>query len=264
MAVGKFSLSNAIIAVIGLAAVAFGGTKYFAKDPNQIQYEAPANAPVLHVLFLGNSLTFFNDLPHMFGAVAASDTQSPVNMQVEMGAISNATLTDLLQSPQIVGQLKSRHWDYVVLQEHRTQLLDPQLFPGMDQAAMKWGALIRDNGAKPVIYEVWARRAGLDAADPATIQAQIDRITNGVATQINAFVVPAGDYWGACRALKGAPDLFNPDGGHPGVAGTYLNALLFYRFLTGHSVEHVGYVPPGVAPAAAQFLKSCASYGSGK
>jgi hypothetical protein len=132
---------------------------------------------------------------------------------------------------------------------------------------------IRQVGAKPVVYETWARKPGsawYDAkkypgagfGDPAYMQDQIDKVTKDYAAEIGASIVPVGDFWAACRDLPGMPELYNPDGTHPSMAGDYLIALLFYRALTGHALAHISFVPANLSAEEAQLLIKCASSGA--
>jgi hypothetical protein len=135
-----------------------------------------------------------------------------------------------------------------------------------------WNTAIRQAGAKPIVYETWARKPGSDWYDltkypeggfgnPAYMQNQIDTITNQFAAEIGAHVVPVGDFWVACEKRPGAPDLYYRDGTHPSLAGSYLIALLLYRMFTAHSLANVRYIPNGMSPEDALLLKKCASLG---
>ncbi len=269
---GKSSFLNMVIAAIGLIVMVICCIKYFARQPEHVKDPTPPNAPTIWVFFLGNSYTFFHDLPHMIAAVAASDTQNPVNIQTVMAAEGNHTLDELWNETEPRTLYLSHHFDWMVLQEHSMQTLIPEWIPVMQRGMINWSNLARKSGTQPIVYETWSRKPGSDWYDPAKypnsgminpeqMQMQIDRVTNAVAAQIKAPVVPVGDYWAACRPLKGAPEIYAPDATHPNVVGTYLIALLFYRYLTGHSLEHVTYVASGIGTESARFLKKCASYG---
>ncbi len=76
----------------------------------------PAERP-LRVLFVGNSYTFFNNLPAVFVAVARSAQPGLPAPEVEMVAAGGATLDDLLGLPRFDATLRRGPWDVVVLQE---------------------------------------------------------------------------------------------------------------------------------------------------
>jgi hypothetical protein len=225
------------------------------------------------VYFIGNSYTYVNDLPHMVAAVAASDTVTPVDIETRMVAVAGSTLDQLWNIQEAHDTLHSRDWDYVVLQENSTQTLLEEWVHVMFTAMTHWNEEIRTAGAKPVIYETWARQPGSDWYDPdkypglsfgnpTYMQDRVDKITNNLAAMIEAPVVPVGDYWAACRDKPGMPDLYNPDGTHPSLAGDYLIALLFYRALTGHTIANVSYTPSGISGDQVQLLRTCVTQAS--
>ena len=71
----------------------------------------------LRVLFVGNSYTFFNNLPAVFVEAARFAHPGLLAPDVEMVAAGGATLDDLLTLPRWEGALKRGPWDVVVLQE---------------------------------------------------------------------------------------------------------------------------------------------------
>jgi hypothetical protein len=73
--------------------------------------------------------------------------------------------------------------------------------------------------------------------------------------------VPLGDYWLYASQKHQMLNLYAPDGTHPHITGSYLNALIFYRFLTKNSAQTVTFVPPGLSKENAITLKEIASYG---
>ena len=80
------------------------------------------------------------------------------------------------------------------------------------------------------------------------MQAAIDVAYRDVAARNGAFVVPAGEAWD--RVTREAPGiaLWQADGSHPTVAGTYLAACVLYASLAGRSP--VGLAETGGLPAA--------------
>ncbi len=235
-------------------------------------YDTPSDAPVLNVMFIGNSYTFVNNMPFMIQAVAASDRADPVVLNPVLFAIPSATLKGLWSRPDARDKLALRHWDYVVLQENSGLPTSPAGVEEMHEGIINWDAAVKAAGSRTILYETWARKAGsdwyskqkypdLDLVSPSVMQEKVDEAYNAFASDIGAALVPVGDYWAMCEEQPGAPDFYNKDGTHPNFAGDYLVALLFYRALTGHRLENVTYVAPGLTPDQAALIKKCASYG---
>lgn len=244
--------------------------RYTVKYPHN---PAPKGAPHLRIFFIGDTYTMTNNLPELLEAIAASDKAGPVNIETAMFAVGSTTLGDLYAEGEGQAMVQARGWDYVVLQDDS---LLPMTISGAGQmytAMEKWSKDIRHGGGKIIVMETWARKPGsawytdvkkygsLKLGTPETMQDKIDTATNGIAYDIGAAIVPAGDYWQACATMQGMPDLYDADGHHPSLAGDYLMALLFYRAVTGHKLSYISYVPDGLKPEDAGALIRCASYG---
>ena len=109
----------------------------------------------MRILMLGNSFTFFCDMPRTLAQLLGAEVEhhtrggahlaEQLNPETEMGA---RTLT----------ALREQRWDYVVLQEYSTgPLVSPERFR---QSVRALCALIRENGAVPVLYATWAFKKG--------------------------------------------------------------------------------------------------------
>ena len=68
------------------------------------------------VLLIGNSLTFFNNLPEMFAELARSGGHE---VEVDMSAQGGWTCSDHATSAMTLDKIEQQNWDFVVLQEVR-------------------------------------------------------------------------------------------------------------------------------------------------
>jgi hypothetical protein len=183
---------------------------------------------MLRVLFIGNSYTFFHDLPGLVAALARSRDQ---RIDVAASVIPGATLETQWDQGTALAALRGSRWDVVVLQERSRQLLeDPD---AMMRFAGKFADAIGRRGARTVLFLPWAKR---DA--PAT-QADLTRVTYAVARAIGADVAPVGVAWE--RAVERGLDPFGDDGNHPDPRGTYLAACVFYATLFDASPVGIGH-----------------------
>ena len=89
------------------------------------------------------------------------------------------------------------------------------------------------------MYMTWPREPG--SPDYKRLAAMKDfshsyRMINGhsqnVAERIGADMIPVGSYWLEVMQQMRGVKLYS-DGSHPSLAGSYLNALVFYRYLIG-------------------------------
>ena len=210
---------RALGALLLLLAVALAG--------GEGKKEQKAAAPLFHhVLFIGNSYTANHYLPGMVAGLAEA-ADLPTKLQVEADLADGATLEDHWGAPSVRDRIRSRAWDFIVLQE---QSLRPLKKPDrMEKYAKLLDAEIRKRGAKTVFFLTWAREE-----KPKT-QKELNRVYFKIADRLKAQVVPVGPAWARVRQERPKLKLFAHDGSHPTRAGTYLAACVFFAVLTGRS-----------------------------
>ncbi len=195
---------------------------------------APAPTPV-RILFIGNSYTYFNNLPAMVERLAASGSPStPVTTRLL--ARGGATLKDHFENPAVVAAIREGTWDYVVLQEQstlggtgvvdgRVQIRDPAFF---HDNVRTLAAEIGKTKARTVLLQTWARESA-PAADAAALRSAY----GSIGKEIGAIVVPAGAAWSEVRQADSSARLFIADGSHPSATGSYLAAATFVAVVLG-------------------------------
>jgi hypothetical protein len=181
------------------------------------------------VLFIGNSYTYENDLPHVFEALASSGGES---VDTGMVATGGATLAMQAASADTATALASKQWSVVVLQEQSEipsieEFRQQQMYP----AARRLVSMVRGAGARPVFFLTWAHRDGWPEnglPDYASMQSAIDAGYLTIAGEQKAAVAPVGYAWWTLLAQEPTADLWLDDGSHPTPEGTYLAACVFY------------------------------------
>jgi lysophospholipase L1-like esterase len=213
----------------------------------------------IKVLFIGNSLTFVNDLPAMLVHVASSDAANTTELDVQASTIGNATLKQLLDDGCALDLARSKRFDDVVLQEHSFFWADPVSFNEAKTTVATMATAIRKYGGTPVMFQIWGNGQGGDAN--ITTTANLENITEGVAelsAPSSLPVVRVGEAFADVDRMGGAPDLYQADHHHPSVAGTYLAALVFYQFFAARPAAGVVYRPPELTDADAATLRQVA------
>lgn len=232
----------------------------FNQDVTDVSTDVPARG--LRVLFIGNSYTYVNDLPGAVARIAAEgagDEGRPtiaVDSAVEGGATLQLHWERMRQDRVRMGP-----WDAVVLQG---QSVEPILsFQSFDSYARRFAAVIRGEGARVVYYATWARRPGdavyaqaWSGGSFAAMTARLDNAYRLAAMNTAGELAAVGARWADARADHPAIDLYDPDGSHPSVAGTFLAACVMYRALTGFAPSARVTAPPGVAPDDAARLRA--------
>jgi len=125
--------------------------------------------------------------------------------------------------------IRSRPWDYVVLQDRSGgPLEEPNSF---EHHAGLLDAEIQNQGAKTVLYMTWANRQR-----PET-QAMLTDAYTRIAEKIGAVLAPVGQAWEAAHRIEPGLELHHRDGRHANPIGSYLAACVFYSVLFSTSPE---------------------------
>ena len=202
--------------------------------------------PARRVLFIGNSYTYFNNLPQMLAGLANAATPAQP-FEAEMVTVGGATLKRLWEQGEALAAIKRGGWAFVVLQEQSTlgtapmvdgkvQIADPKTF---HEYARLFDAEIKKAGAQTVFYLTWARQNA-----PET-QAQLTAAYTAIAKELKAMLVPVGPAWAAALQKQPQLALHIADKSHPTAAGTYLAACVFYATLTGRPATNLPNVVTG-------------------
>lgn len=175
----------------------------------------------MRILFLGNSFTFFNDLPDTVGKLLNAE----IGRNLRGGAYLYQHIDPADELCAITHKLLTEEkWDYVVLQDQsQGPITNPEEF---HQAVNTLAPMIRAAGGKPVLYETWAYEEGTDtlASTGMTFEAMQDGLTAGyqAAAQANgALIAPVGQAFATARHMS---RLYDADHYHPSAAGSQLAA----------------------------------------
>jgi hypothetical protein len=222
--------------------------------------QARSGRPALRILFVGNSLTYENDMPEMVDRLAAADP-GPLPVFVVSDTLGGRRLSYWADNGGLRNLLSTVHWNVVVLQEQS----EIPSFARADRARLMDGPLrsidrqVRNRGARTELFMTWAHEGGEFSGD--SYQAMQDRLAIGYleeAKAIGADVVPVGLAWSAAHARAPSLQLWADDGTHPSVQGSYLAACVMYASLTGRTPEGNRYLA-GIDPATAHFLQRIAA-----
>lgn len=188
-------------------------------------------------LFLGNSYTYYNDLPRLVSDIATSmgdtlvyDSNAPGGYRFMQHLTNNVSLSKIRQG----------NWDYVVLQEQSQMPSFPlsqvevEVFP----YARSLDSLINAQNpcAETAFYMTWGRQNG-DASNCANwppictyngMDSLLAERYMTMTTDNNAIVSPVGAVWKHLRQNNPSINLYQSDQSHPLLAGSYAAACAFY------------------------------------
>jgi hypothetical protein len=215
------------------------------------------------VLFIGNSYTKFNNLPRMVSLVAEGlpeGTQVRTFKNLEPGA----TLRHQWLRGGAVEAIQRGGYTHVVIQAHS---LDPFDRPGeLEKYARLFRTEISKKGARPVLYETWARRDSHflyrkkpELGSPAAMTARLEQTYGALARDLSADLAPVGRAFHLMRTRFPSVELYKSDGTHPSEEGSYLASCVMYGVLTGQSPEGTTFRPFPMDPLTAQRLQRVAA-----
>lgn len=192
----------------------------------------------MKVLFIGNSHTFFNDMPRTFARLC----KAGANINVDAVMLSHPGMTlewHLAQYYELRYNLLFGKYDYCVIQQ------GAHPFPGREETLRDLARIIdlcRKGGTKPVVTMTWAEKRF-----PENQQKMIDTY-NEAAKEEDVLLAPVGKVWQHMLASHPEVDLFWMDGEHASPLGDYLIACVLYHVITLNS-------PVGLPNIGTDFLK---------
>ena len=202
----------------------------------------------IRVLFVGNSITYANNLPRLVRAVAASQPGGPA-IDTATFVIPGAELDELRDDGHPLAALRDGAWDVVVLQE-RGGLLDCLARTERnadcrrsDGAHRAFVDAARQRGAKVLLLMTWPRaRGGNDWSNATELRKRKEKLSDGYTRfarrlargEADVSVVPAAGAlydFAADRPLEAVL----ADGVHPSVESSLLMAAQLYAAISGRT-----------------------------
>jgi hypothetical protein len=169
------------------------------------------------VLFIGNSLTYVNDVPGILQALA--DSAGGGRLAVASRALPNYALIDHWTEGVVQRDIASGGWAWVVMQQGWTPAGIYR--DTLRLATRNFGGEIAKVGAKPALYQTWP-----PSNQPNQFAASIESYELAAA-DVGGVVFPVARAWLATWQRDPSVELYS-DGLHASIAGSYLAALVMY------------------------------------
>ncbi|MDN3595967.1 DUF4886 domain-containing protein [Zunongwangia endophytica] len=182
------------------------------------------------VLMVGNSFTYFWNMPQMVEAMAE---HQDINLETSQSTVGGSNLEQhwkKQKGTQTRKILDKEKFDIVVLQDHSMSTIEaPERFTTYSTKLID---LINENDAKPLLSMTWAYDSN------PLMQEGISSSYIELGRETGVKVVPVGTIF--MQAQKARPNLkIYFDDKHPSSDGSYLIALIYYKYLTGNSVKDI-------------------------
>lgn len=172
------------------------------------------------ILFVGNSLTYYNDLPGRVAAIGASKGNL---VEREVIAYPNYALEDHWNEGCLQAMITSGHYDFVVVQQ------GPSSQTAGAISLLEYGKLIqalcKQNDTKLAFFMVWPARVNYH-----TFSGVIANYT-AAADATGAILCPAGYAWKRHIDSTGDWSYYGVDEFHPSEIGSEVAAEIIYKSL---------------------------------
>jgi hypothetical protein len=192
------------------------------------------------VLFVGNSFTFYNNMPYIFKDIAESKGKK---VHVDTAVTGGKDLKFHSERTRTYQMIQSRKWDYVVLQGHSNEFAQPDF--KVDSLTFPFAKKMVDSVrkynpcARILFYMTWGYKNGNKKwkaiASYDSMQLRIERQYLIFADKLSTGVSPVGMVWKEVRESNPEINLYQEDRFHPILTGSYLSACTHFATIFGES-----------------------------
>lgn len=195
--------------------------------------QSPASSPPpaepIRLLFIGNSLTYTNDLPGMVDSIASRAGGGSV--EVESITYPNFSFTEHRLRGEAEAAIRRGGWTLVILQQGPSSLPESRI---QIVAEARWFAAVAAEAGVPLAFlMVWPDRSRLAFFD------DVARSYRLAADSTGSMLLPAGEAWRAAWRRDSTLQFFGKDGFHPEPLGTYLAALVIVDRLRPEALDRL-------------------------
>ena len=195
-----------------------------------INAKSQTQKDTLNVLFVGNSFTYYYNMPQMVQSMSKGKDTFIKTRQSTAGGSSLKDHWEETRGTKTRALLNNFKWDFVVFNNHSLVTIND--YDNFVKYTKLFDELVKKQGAKPVYMMTWPYLSN------PLMQRQISKSYLNIGKELNSLVLPVGDIF--MKARKQRPDInFYADDKHPAENFTYLNALIFYKSFTQNSLDEI-------------------------
>ena len=229
----------ALLSILGLLA-GCGGQPQPTQPTTKEDSAMLSKDKTYSVLFIGNSYTFYNDMPTIY----FENMAKACGYNVKVSSITKGayTLEKFADPSDNYGRMVHNAlsvpgtYDFVILQEQSMRpAIDTvdQFYEGVRILAEK----VRAAGAQPVLYATWGRQTGNEKLEQydmtnLTMTWKLAAAYAAIGEELDVPVIHVGlafhDIYMSTKI-----DLYSGDGSHPSATGSYLAAMTLFCGIFG-------------------------------
>ena len=191
---------------------------------------------VMKVLWVGNSFTFYNDMPTMVRDIAATQN---VKLSITKFLKGGERFAGHLTNEKLIEALQNGGWDYVILQgfsstpAYSTRSVIEDVYPyahTLDSLAKAHSPMV-----KVIYYMTWGHKNGNVRQTTYPLDDNFDLMQERLkisylemAHENDSWCAPVGMAWQELRHKHPEFELYQKDNFHPSVMGSYLAANVIF------------------------------------
>lgn len=185
--------------------------------------EGQNNKRTHNILFVGNSLTYTNNLPSLIKTKAK---YSGYNIETEMLALPNYAISDHWKKGEVQKLIKSKKYDIVIIQQGPSSQSKGKKI--LIDYGKKYNTICKENNTLLAFFMVWPSLEYYDTFDDVIKNYKIAAKTN------DAILLPVGEVWKNYFDRSKKFDYLGSDNFHPSKKGTDIAAKVITKILIKH------------------------------
>ncbi len=190
------------------------------EKPLYSNQEAITNSKTVTILFIGNSLTFTNNLPKLVEEYAK---QKGIKMNTKMIAFPNYAIEDHWNDGRVQKLISSEKYDFVILQQGPSSQSNGRRM--LIQYGKKYNNLCKLHQTKLCYLMVWPSLHHYHTFD------NVIKNYRDAAAVNKSILLPVGKVWKDYIDFSGDVKYYSPDGFHPSIVGSQITAKTITEYL---------------------------------
>jgi len=212
--------------------------------------------PNYRVLIIGNSRTYYNNMPFMVRRIADS-ADAKYKLQVRMHALPAQSLEQHWNNPR-VHELIEIGWDSIILQERSSGHINLRNQQSFSKYGRKLIEKAKNFAPKVSLFVGWPYSSTVFEGDKKQVKMHYMNMQQGhlmLSRETSTGLINVGSIW-IRQLIRNSNLRLETDGNHPNFHGSYLAALAIYASLPGARIASVIYSPTSVAEPEATELRA--------
>jgi len=192
----------------------------YSDSYSQQKFRINASKTNINILFIGNSLTYTNNLPEL---VKKSAKLQGIEIDSKMIALPNYAIIDHWNDGEVQKLITSKKYDFVIIQQGPSSQNNGRNM--LIEYGKKYSSICKLNNAKLCYFMVWPSLSYYHTFD-GVIKNHKD-----AASINNSILLPVGEVWKDYFDRTDDFQYYSSDGFHPSLEGSQIAAKVIVEYL---------------------------------